>query len=279
MAWTFSEDVEQYQDAAGAFVAGRPVSHTLLLTVADAVLRRGPLAFGDARPVFGWWRGPDGAVAGALLRTPPYPLVLGVLPEAAVAELAEVFAAEPSLASVVEVSGRREEVLALAAARGGPSRVVRELRLHRLGELVPPVPFPAGRARPAGSADLPLVREWFAAFDAETEQPAPAREAAVRDRLGYGGLVLWEDAGLPVSMAGFTRPVGGVARVGPVYTPPERRGRGFAAAVAASASEAAWSVGAREVVLFTGPGDPVGGGVYRRIGYEPVEDRVVVAPG
>ena len=58
------------------------------------------------------------------------------------------------------------------------------------------------------------------------------------------GLTLWEDAGQPVSMAGLTRPAAGEVRVGPVYTPPGLRGKGYAGAVTCEVSQAARDAGA-----------------------------------
>ncbi|MEV4678910.1 GNAT family N-acetyltransferase, partial [Actinomadura sp. NPDC049382] len=68
-----------------------------------------------------------------------------------------------------------------------------------------------------------------------------------------------------------------VARIAPVYTPDEHRRRGYGAAVTAAATRAALDVGAEDVVLFTDLANPTSNGVYRRIGYRPVEDRVVLS--
>ncbi|GAA3079170.1 hypothetical protein GCM10020254_24240 [Streptomyces goshikiensis] len=165
----------------------------------------------------------------------------------------------------------------LAGAWGRPWETAEETRLYRLDGLLAPDPAPQGRARRAVPADLPLLLEWTVAFKREAGVRGAASEAALRDRLSYGGLLLWEHAGEPVSLAGFTRPIGSASRVGPVYTPPGRRGRGFAAGVTYAVSGAA---GAREVLLFTDLANPTSNGVYRRLGYAPVEDRVeVVAVG
>jgi predicted GNAT family acetyltransferase len=66
-----------------------------------------------------------------------------------------------------------------------------------------------------------------------------------------------------------------MVRVGPVYTPPELRGRGYAGAATAAASQAALDVGVREVVLYTDLANPTSNALYQRLGYRPVEDRVV----
>ncbi|MFF0550876.1 GNAT family N-acetyltransferase [Streptomyces sp. NPDC004311] len=278
MTWTFTTDLAAYRAAAGAAVAARPAPHTLLLSVADALERRGLHTFGPEAPFFGWWTGADGSVSGALLCTPPHPLQLGALPPEAVAALAGALATEPLLAGLGGINARRADAEALAAAWGRPTRVVEELRLYRLAGLVPPRPAPAGRARVAAGADLPLLVEWMGAFHTELEIPAGASETLVRDRLTYGGFLLWEDGGAPVALASFSRPIGAASRVGPVYTPPALRGRGYAAGVTHAASGAAYAAGASEVVLFTDLANPTSNGIYRRLGYRPVEDRVRIAP-
>jgi predicted GNAT family acetyltransferase len=77
-------------------------------------------------------------------------------------------------------------------------------------------------------------------------------------------------------VAGPVRPAAGVVRVGPVYTPPALRGRGYAGAVTGAVTSAAIAAGAREVVLFTDLANPTSNALYRRLGYQPVTDRVVL---
>jgi GNAT superfamily N-acetyltransferase len=95
--------------------------------------------------------------------------------------------------------------------------------------------------------------------------------------LGYGGITVWEAGGVPVSVAGRTRVVAGMVRVGPVYTPPEVRGHGYASAATAAVSQAALEDGLREVVLYTDLANPTSNALYQRLGYRPVEDRVVLS--
>ncbi|MFI5830947.1 GNAT family N-acetyltransferase [Streptomyces sp. NPDC051578] len=277
MTWTLSTDFAAFVAAAGPAVAARPVENTSLLTAMDALERRGPTAYGPDTPFFGWWTGADGAVSGGLLCTPPRPLLLGAVPAEAVEALGSAQAVEPLPAGVDGFDVRRRDAAALAAAWGKPSRVAAEARLYRLAGLVAPHPLPEGRPLAATEAHLPLLVEWVDAFKRESGEPGRAREAALRDRVSYGGMLLWEHAGTPVSMAGFFRPVRSVSRVGPVYTPPQLRGRGYAAGVTHAVSEAAYRAGATEVVLFADLANPTSNGVYRRLGYTPVEDRVELA--
>ena len=106
-------------------------------------------------------------------------------------------------------------------------------------------------------------------------RPGTTTGAVVDERLGYGGITLWEAGGVPVSIAGRTRAVAGMVRVAPVYTPPELRGRGYAGAATAAVSQAALDAGVREVVLYTDLANPTSNALYQRLGYRPVEDRVI----
>ena len=90
------------------------------------------------------------------------------------------------------------------------------------------------------------------------------------------GLTLWEADGEPVAMAGLTRTVAGVARVSGVYTPPAHRQRGFGGAVTAAVSRQALDAGAAAVVLYTDLANPTSNALYPRLGYRPVEDRVLL---
>ncbi|WP_274565153.1 GNAT family N-acetyltransferase [Streptomyces spiramyceticus] len=275
MTWTFTDDLDEYLATAGAAVAARPAENTLLLTIAETLRRRGSDAYGEGAPRFGWWRGADGGVDGALVWTPPHAVMVGAVPAEAVAPLAEACGIFGSPA----VSAERETAEALAAEwrrAGVAATTVVEQRLYRLAELTPPVPAPPGRARVATAADRELLVDWVNAFRRDTGQPAPGAGRAVDDRVSYGGLTLWEHEGTPVSMAGVSRPAAGTVRVAPVYTPPEQRGRGYAAAVTAAVSGAALEAGAEEVLLFTDLANPTSNGVYQRIGYRPVADRVEI---
>jgi predicted GNAT family acetyltransferase len=78
-------------------------------------------------------------------------------------------------------------------------------------------------------------------------------------------------------MAGASPRLAGMVRISTVYTPPEHRGRGYAAAVTAEAGRSAREDGAQEVLLFTDLANPTSNGVYLRIGYRPVSDRLLIS--
>ena len=73
-------------------------------------------------------------------------------------------------------------------------------------------------------------------------------------------------------MAAVSAPAVGVSRVGPVYTPPDRRRHGYATAVTASARRAAVDSCADHVVLYTDLSNPTPNSVYQSISYVPEHD-------
>ncbi|RAJ30371.1 FR47-like protein [Kitasatospora sp. SolWspMP-SS2h] len=280
MGWTLTTSLDEFRAAAGAFLAADPAENTVLLTILDRVARDGPHVYGEAAPRYGWWREPDGTVTGATLRTPPYGQRLGRMGTAAAEELARLLAAGDERPD--DAGGGRETVFAFARElerlTGRGWAVGSNERLYRLGELTPPPAPPAGRARLAAPAERELVARWLAAFAAEAGVNVPGDMQADADqRIAVGALLVWEDADARVtSLAGASPAVAGMSRIGPVYTPPERRGRGYASALTAAASAHARAGGAAEVLLYTDLANPTSNAIYRRIGYVPVGDAVHV---
>jgi predicted GNAT family acetyltransferase len=281
MAWTLTGSLDDYVATAGEFLRSRPVHNTIQLTALESLRARGALAFGDVPPLFGWWRSAAAEVTAALLHTPPYPVLLTRLPEHSADALAEALAAWGR--QLPGVNAQPGDAAAFAAAwsglTGASSQEFRRTRLFRLEQLRAPVPLPRGAARVAAAADRDLLASWIDAFTKELADLAGPGRDTVDDRLSYGGLTLWEADGAAVSLAGVSRPTAGVVRVAPVYTPPGHRGRGYGGAVTAAVSQAALDAGAAHVVLFTDLANPTSNALYRRLGYRPVEDRVVLRFG
>ncbi|WP_141576958.1 GNAT family N-acetyltransferase [Actinomadura sp. WMMA1423] len=278
MAWKLTDDVHEFLARAGGLLRADPVANTVPLTVAEAIRRQGAALYRTA--LFGWWA-EGGDVAGAFMWTGAYPVLISEMPEPAAPALAAELAGRGAAVPGVNGSPDLAEGFAEAWTRrtGTRARVELRQRLHRLAGLVMPDPPPEGAARVADGGDLDLVRDWFAAFHRDAGGHGDPDPAVIDGRLAEGGVTLWEAGGRPVAMAGRTPAVAGAARVAPVYTPAEHRRRGYGAAVTAAVTRAARDAGAGEVVLFTDLANPTSNGVYRRLGYRPVEDRVVLAFG
>jgi predicted GNAT family acetyltransferase len=274
MGWTTTGDLDDFLSAAGGFLRSRPVPNTVLLTTADNLRVRGRHTYGSGDPRFGWWRPDGGEVGGAFMRTPPHPAMLTDLPDEAIESLVDALGDGPGFSAE---RGLAERVAAAWTRRTGEeTRASKGSRLYRLGALTPPEPAPAGRARVATAADRELLISWYGLFTSELGEPAENVAEAVDDRIASGGLTLWEVDGVPVSMAGHTRPIAGMARVAPVFTPRELRRHGYAAGATAAVSRAAAAL-ADDVLLFTDAANPTTNALYRRLGYVPVQERVVIS--
>jgi RimJ/RimL family protein N-acetyltransferase len=278
MAWRLTDSIDAFLDAAGDYLRAEPVLHTVPLTVLGMIRLRGPSAYGDSPPIFGW-HDSAGVVDGAFLQTPPYPVLLATLPTGAAGSLIELLAAERKAPAGMNVAGQDEASILAAwrAATGGGGSTQMRTRLFRLGALLPPDPAPPGAGRLAQEGDLALLLDWHAAFARETSAGRPEdSERIVADRLGHHGFMLWEAEGEPVAMAGLHREVAGVGRVSDVYTPLVHRRRGYGGAVTTAISKAALDAGAAAIVLFTDLANPTSNALYQRLGYRPVADRVVL---
>jgi RimJ/RimL family protein N-acetyltransferase len=306
MAWQTTSDVTEFLTAAGPYLRAEPARNTVILSVTEmmrvsaaAQPGKSASAADDARsaamaagressqeaaagPLLGWFRDALGAVAGAFMHTPPFPVVLTEVGLSAAAELAAVTLAARPLGGVNAYPDLARAFADgwLGGHPGSRVEVYRRQRLYRLGELAWPDPAPAGAARIAADADAPLAGDWFTAFAVEVDDMGRGEDqsAAARQKISHGGVTLWDDeGGRPVALACNTAQVSGMARIGPVYTPPEARGRGYGSAATAALSRRLRDEGIGEVVLYTDLANPVSNSIYQRIGYRPVEDRVVLS--
>jgi predicted GNAT family acetyltransferase len=267
------EDVAAYRAAVEPWLLRDEAAHGLMLGLLPGIA-----AGAYERPLLALVER-EGEPALAALRTPPHDLILSGAdrPDAASA-LAEALAGHPAAADVAGVLAPTDAADAFAAAwtaaRGGRARVLMRNRVYRLDRLEARPEAP-GAPRRATADDLALLSAWLGAFQAEAlpEEPSDAEAAAHRWLEAPGREVwLWEDGGAPVCMVGAGSPTREGARIGAVYTPPERRGRGYASALVAHVSAALLAAGRRFCTLYTDLDNPTSNRLYRRIGYRPVVD-------
>ncbi len=263
---------EDFLAEAGDFLVAREAEHNLIFGVC-ASLRDMPEQY--TAPAYLGVVSDDDRVVAAAIQTPPFQFVLSEIDDPAAVPL---IAADTLKRDLPGVLGPVEHVGAFVDVRtgmgGSPGHLKTSERIFRLTAVVPPRPTP-GRVRTAVPGDRPLVEAWLGAFMREAiGETEPAEVAAMADRwlAGRGRtLYLWED-GEVVSLAGVGGPTPNGIRVGPVYTPPEVRARGYASALVAAISLAALEAGRRFCFLFTDLANPTSNHIYRAIGYEPVRD-------
>ena len=159
---------------------------------------------------------------------------------------------------------------------GAPARIAVRQRVHAAAG----VAFPPARRPDACERPIPTrCRRWSTGcvpsrmrrstrrLTSRTSSSPTAARRPIRD----GAWLVWDDGGL-VSIAGYGNPTPSGIRVGPVYTPPEHRGRGYATSLVAELTAERLAAGLAFCFLFTDLSNPTSNAIYARIGYEPVAD-------
>lgn len=268
------EDPRAFRRRAEPWLLRREAEHNLLLGLLRT-LETSPDLFEP--PIYLASCERDDEMEGCAFRTPPFKLGLTRLPEAALPPLAsDVAAVYEKLPAVLGPSLEARAFAELWARRTGcePREGMRQ-RIFRLERVIDPAQPAPGRLRLAGPGDLELVTGWMEAFQEEAGVARMDAGRLARERIGRGAMFLWE-AEAPVSMAGHAGETPNGARVGPVYTPPPLRGRGYATALVAALSRRTLEAGKRFCFLYTDLANPTSNRIYERIGYEPVADVIDV---
>ncbi len=254
-----------FLERAGRFLRRSEAEHNLMLGIGDGARSRLPGAYfavvEDA-----------GVVAACAMRTPPYKAVISVGSDTAIEcvvddlrsafpDLPQVFGPEPQVTQFAALWKERTGVASIQGMRQ---------QLFELREVCPLDGVPPGRLRPAGEGDLPILLAWGAAFIAEAMPGDPTDVALqVRQRIAARSLYVWENGAL-VSMAAWAGRNAGGVRVNFVYTPPEHRRHGYAAACVAQLSRQLLAEGQVFCCLFADLANATSNRIYRKIGYRPV---------
>ena len=276
------EERKAFAEVASVFLAREEAANNQQLGVLDhlsngrmaneavEMLRTVPAGGGD---------GPDDTLS-VIIRTPPY--------NALVCVGGTFQQREPLLADMLERGvdlpgfvGRAEDAAEAAAwwaARTGRStRIAMRLGVYRLTQVIDK-PRADGVMRLATAADRDMVIEWFQGFNEATNHalrsPVDAWESF---NLGdFRRLQLWEVDGEPVSVAGLSGRTPNGRRIGPVYTPPEARRRGYAEALVAELCRSILAAGSTFCFLFTDLDNPTSNHVYLDVGFEQIQESAEV---
>ena len=264
----YSDDPSWVLHEAGEFLASQPVLHNLILTLLDQRVNH-------PHPGRYWLAREGDSVSGVAFQSPlkfyatltPMPFdALAAVVDAIVDSGVRLPGVSGAAAPAAQFAGQWTERTKSAAVP------LQGQRLYEAREVQKPEGV-NGRIRTAGLQDRDLILNWIFAFHDDIGQYGMDPTANVDQRLPAGMYRLWED-GEPVSMAGYVGPVEGVARIGAVYTPREKRRRGYAGACVAALTEQLLRRGLQPI-LYTDLSNPVSNSIYRRMGYRAVAEVLV----
>ncbi len=228
------------------------------------------------KPLFAWSTDEHDGLLFFAMRIPPWPLLVSELEDDQAEALVESWLAEDP--DVPGVSGA--PATARAVARAWQKRTEGEVRsrmreaMHLLREVIEPSAWPAGALRQAQQEDRALLTSWERAFVLDsgiTPDAADEAERTIARRLDSGSQFIWQD-GAPVSTLAVSPAIAGTVRIGPVYTPPEHRRRGYASAAVATACVHALAEGAYQCMLFTDLANPTSNKIYAAVGFQRFAD-------
>jgi predicted GNAT family acetyltransferase len=261
----FSEDPTFVLTKAGDFLASQPVLHNLILSILHARVAH-------QQPGRYWVAMAGDKAVGVVLQSPlAFAATLTPMDQRVVAAMVDAIAeADVSLpgvngqaATAASFAGHWAERCKSAAT---PFQGNRLYELLEAGK----VAVTEGKFRQAVPIDRNLIIQWTTAFQVEIGEPANDIELLVDRSLAAGHFWLW-DNGEPMSMAMSREPIEAVVRVSGVYTPVDKRKRGYAAACVHVLSEHLRDAGFR-CALYTDLANPTSNSIYRRIGYRPVAE-------
>ncbi len=279
------EDAGSPEDAASfaarvdpVLMAHRTATNVIATRLSDAVAGR---PTGLTR----WYLVEDaGAIVAAAMHSIGLNLMLSPLPEGDRSDIARLLTDVLSKRGdeLGALSGSHADVAAFVTAwqqsGGGPDRLIMNEWIHELHHAPAGPPAP-GLGRAAGPGDLSAVDVLLRGFYRETfpgRSQASVTDEAVQ-RVQRGGLMVWECEGILTSLAGLHGPAASVCRIGPVYTAPDFRCRGFGAAVTACAARTGFGRGAEYCMLYTDQSNPTSNRVYARLGFQRVGANVMVS--
>ena len=276
-----TESADAYATAVLPFLDEDPCARNVLLTVIDTV-RAAPGAY-SAPPSFWWVTGDIGQVCGVASWTPPYPMLVSAMPDSAATELAASMIARAAALGIKPpgVNGPERSAQAVASAwtasTGDRIHRARTILLNELDRLID-VPVPPGTVRAATLDDVPILAAWLTAFGGEVDLIVGLDPRATAERSVRAGMFdLWIADAAPVCVVGH-RVAGGVLRVGPVYTPPAHRNRGYGRRLTYEVTaQALTRPDVQRCMLFTDADNPVSNSIYRQVGYVARDRHVEIA--
>lgn len=262
-------DAREFRKQADPLLMADEAANNLVLGISQTIIdhpdRSGPFA--------GWVVMDGDQPSAAAAQTPPDNLMLGIpRSEQAVEILAD------AVGDIPGVLGCRPGVDVFVAARPESYRLKMSQGVYQLDDVTIPPPV-AGVSRPARIDEADGLADMWIAFEEEAfeqVEDAQATRKNVRSRIETQsprhGAWVHEVDGRVVSLSGHKGPTPNGIRIGPVYTSPGVRKKGYASQLVAKQSQWLLDNGHRHCFLYTDLANHTSNSIYRRIGYRQIAE-------
>lgn len=268
-------DAASFLEVAGSVLEENEAANSLVLGICRRLLEHPDWL--EEPPYLATVAGEQGLVLAAMM-TPPHNIVLAPLGDDSASAIPSLVASlrdggwdVPGVLAPKEVA--RPFAEAWVAEEGGSFELRMAQRMYACRHVEVAEGAAPGSLRAATEDDRDRVYVWLRAFAQEAmgqDKPERVRRTAERG-IGAGDFFLWEDEE-PVSMVMRTRRAGRGITVTAVYTPPEKRRKGYATACVAALTRQLLASGYDYCALFTDLANPTSNDIYYQIGYRPVAD-------
>lgn len=276
MRFHIYEDVTDFLNRVEAFYLKEEVTHNLPLGILYRLKKENK---GETNPFMACVTDESERLNLVLVMTPPHHLIVAGLIEAIPFAVDVLVQEDVQIPSVIGVTPLVEAFAVTYSQKTDQSYYVEmSQRIYRLDRVILPKQQD-GHFRVGEEKDINQLALWLQAFDLEatggTQPKEWAMERAVRG-VAEKTLYVWEHDSVPVSMAGVSRPTLHGITVSLVYTPPKKRGKGYASNCVAALSQTLLDKGYEYCSLYTDLLNPTSNKIYQAIGYEPVADSTVL---
>ena len=276
------KDAEAFYERVEAYLLPHEAEHNLIFGLLSSI-RQHPANFPDAIMALVEDEGAGGAIQFVAVQTDrEHNLILSAAQSSeAITMLANDLAASGVALRGVQSMSDEGHLFTETWARlkGCTAHVHIPMRTFKLEKVIP-VTGVAGTLRRATASDRDVLAQWEYAFMCEAfadekhrfEDAAQAIDDALAADTDVRGIYVWDDGEKAVSYAAYKGPTPHGIRIGPVYTPPELRGHGYASACVAGMSQHLLDSGRQFCFLFTDLRNATSNHIYQLIGYEAVCD-------
>lgn len=179
------------------------------------------------------------------------------------------------------VLGPREIVERFASKWAEKANVTASVHMEQLIyqlDKVNNISYSPGQLVQAEEKDEKTISQWLYQFGQEANEPLDKEQALDTARRFISGksIYLWLVDGIPVSMANQSRSTMNGATINAVYTPNEYKRKGYATNAVRALTQQLLDKGYSFCSLYTDLANPTSNTIYKKIGYYPVGDSIVI---